>query len=393
MPLPPSLAENRALTQLWAALPTARAVGGAVRDAVANYPISDVDLAVPLPPDIVIQQLTAKGIRTIPTGIRHGTITALIHDSHFEITSLRQDVETNGRHAVIALTDDWHLDAKRRDFTINAMSMDRNGRVFDYFGGLDDLAAGTIRFVGDAEQRIREDFLRILRYFRFFARYGREKPDPAALRAIAANLDGIQGLSAERVWSEIKRILAASDPSRAVELMVRTNVLHRLLPECRTPDKFARAIARGMPPDPLARFMALIDCPAEPIADRLHLSDKERKYCAAIRHAPDLPADATDAELRVALADHDRVALVAKTYLAEDDDDRTRLRARLARASQPVFPLKGRDALALGAGPGPIIGAALAAVRVWWLAHGCLPDIDACREHLKAELSRLDPTK
>ncbi|HJS85477.1 MAG TPA: CCA tRNA nucleotidyltransferase, partial [Acetobacteraceae bacterium] len=213
------------------ALPEARVVGGAVRDSLLGLPVADIDLATPASPDQVIAALTRAGVRTIPTGLGHGTVTALVDGRGYEITTLRRDVATDGRHAVVAFTDDWRTDAARRDFTLNALSMDRHGAVFDYFGGIADLRAGRIRFVGDPARRIAEDYLRILRFFRFHARYARAPPDGAAIRAIQAGLPGLARLSPERVWSELKRILEAPDPRAALALMARLSVLAATLPE------------------------------------------------------------------------------------------------------------------------------------------------------------------
>ena len=214
-----------------AALPEARVVGGAVRDALAGRPITDIDLATPRTPEQVTKALQEAGIRVVPTGIDHGTVTAVLGERSFEITTLRRDVETDGRHAVVAFTDDWRTDAARRDFTINAMSMARDGEVFDYFGGIADLRAGIVRFVGDPATRIAEDHLRILRYFRFFARYSAGPADAAALAAIRAGASGLGKLSAERVWSELSRILAVPDPRAAVALMADLGVMDAVLPE------------------------------------------------------------------------------------------------------------------------------------------------------------------
>ena len=213
---PPAFLAEPALVAVMAALPEARVVGGAVRDALAGRDVGEIDLATPRTPDQVTEALRASGIRAVPTGLSHGTVTAVAGGRGFEVTTLRRDVETDGRHAVVAFTDDWRADAARRDFTINAMSMTRSGDVFDYFGGIGDLRAGILRFVGDPATRIAEDYLRILRYFRFLARYAGGPADPAALAAIRAGVPGLARLSAERVWSELVRILAAPDPRAAI---------------------------------------------------------------------------------------------------------------------------------------------------------------------------------
>ncbi|MDD2877885.1 MAG: CCA tRNA nucleotidyltransferase [Acidiphilium sp.] len=363
--------DKSGLAAVWNVLPEARIVGGVVRDQIAGLPVSDVDLASPLPPATVIARLEAAGLRAIPTGIAHGTVTALAGDQSFEITTLRRDIETDGRRAVVAFIDDWQADAARRDFTINAMSMDRAGTIFDYFGGQADLAAGVVRFVGKPAIRIAEDYLRILRFFRFFARYARGEPDAPAIAAIAASRAGLSQLSAERVWQELKKILAAPNPRAALHLMCETGVMAVILPEAQPLDTLDIMIARAAPVDPLLRFAALMpDDPAT--ADRLKLSDAERSRLTTLATAPLLPPDADAATCRRALADWETGALVDRTWLATDAD-RSGLRARLVAMPRPVFPLMGRDALALGAMPGRALGEALAAARDWWLTRDCLP--------------------
>ncbi len=259
---PPEFLADPRLRAVLTALPEARVVGGAVRDALAERPIADpgadIDLATPRPPHDIVRALTKAGIRAVPTGISHGTVTAVIGGRGFEVTTLRRDVETDGRHASVAFTEDWRVDAARRDFTINAMSMTADGAVFDYFNGIADLHAGAVRFVGDAATRIAEDYLRILRFFRFHARYGTGAPDPAALAAIRAGVGGLAILSVERVWSELQRILAAPDPSGAVALMAELGVLAAVLPEGADPGKLARLVAAGAPADPILRLAALL---------------------------------------------------------------------------------------------------------------------------------------
>lgn len=363
-------------------------MGGAVRDMLARRTVSDVDLASPLPPEDVIARLTASGIRAVPTGLDHGTITAVADGRHFEITTLRRDIETDGRHARVAFTDDWREDAARRDFTINAMSMEPDGTIHDCFGGRADLAAGIVRFVGDAETRIREDYLRILRFFRFHARYAAGAPDADAVAAIRALRAGLAQLSAERVWQEIKRILAAPDPRAACRLMAETGVFATILPEAGDLSRLETLLARGAPADPLLRLAATIGPgDSDRLATRLKLADAERARLAAIAAAPDLAAHADDATLRRALADWPTDVLIDRSWLSPDPADRDELRSRLAAMPRPVFPMKGRDAIALGAQPGPAVGAALARTRSWWLAHDCLPDAESCRAELARQLA------
>lgn len=368
------------LDKLWDALPEARIVGGAVRDTLAGQPVADVDFASPLTPDEASARLAAAGVKTFPTGLSHGTITAVIAGKGFEITTLRRDLVTDGRHAQVAFTDDWEADAARRDFTINAMSMARDGTVFDYFGGRADLAGGIVRFVGDAGTRISEDYLRIMRFFRFYARYASGAPDAAAIAAISALRDGILVLSAERIWSELKRILRASDPRRAVDLMRSTGVLALAAPEATAPDRLAALIARGAPVDPLLRVGALLTGDTAAFAARLKLSTEEAETLRACAQPNTLTPAATDADLRRALADTGTEILVARTWLAQNGEAGwDGLRARLAAMPRPVFPLQGRDVTALGVAPGPRIGEILAIVRAWWLANGCTADVKSCR--------------
>jgi len=384
---PPSFLSEPATTAVLAALPEARVAGGAVRDALAGRPVCDIDLATPRPPEAVMQALAAAGIRAVLTGFEHGTVTAVVDGKGIEITSLRRDVETDGRHARVEFTDDWREDAARRDFTINALSMRRDGAVFDYFGGIEDLRAGRVRFVGEAAQRIAEDYLRILRFFRFFARYGRGAPDPDASAAIRGSVAGLAGLSVERVWSELKRILAAPDPVAAVALMAELGVLGAVLPEGADLPPLAALVAAGSPADPLLRLAALFTGDVGVLADRLKLANDERARLAALRAGPSPRPQDDDAAVRRMLADTEPAVLIDRTWLAGGDTPGwPELRARIAAVPRPVFPLEGRDVLALGLSPGPRIGELLREVRSWWIDHGCTPDAAACRRELEARV-------
>jgi poly(A) polymerase len=418
---PPAFLADPAFAALLAALPDARVVGGAVRDALAGRPIADIDLATKLPPAEVIAALQRAGIRAVPTGLAHGTVTAVLDASMrrrgVEITTLRRDVETDGRHATVAFTDDWGQDAARRDFTINAMSMTRDGTVHDYFGGVGDLRAGVLRFVGDPARRIAEDTLRVLRYFRFFARYAAMPPEPSVRAALQGGIPSLANLSAERVWGELLRILAAPVPGAAVALMAELGILSEVIPEGADPTALARLLAAGAPADPLLRLAALLTGDVERLADRLRLSAVERQRLLDLRAAPLARPEDDDATLRRLLADHDRAILIDRTWLASTpspagvpmgvpngipngfahglpaaaaEPDWVALRARLQRLPQPVFPLEGRDVLALGERPGPRVGALLRAIRAWWLARGCADGVEACREELVRALARTD---
>ena len=384
---PPGFLADPALARVLEALPEARVVGGAVRDALLGLPVADIDLATPRPPEAVIAALHAAGLRALPTGLAHGTVTALADGRGFEITTLRRDVTTDGRHAVVAFTADWRADAARRDFTLNALSLTRDGAVFDYFAGLADLRAGHVRFVGDPATRIAEDYLRILRFFRFHARYGRGAPDPAALAAIRAGAAGIDALSPERVWSEFRLLLATADPGGATALMDACGVLSHVLPEGADLQRLARLLTAGAPSDPLLRLAALLAGDASHLADRLRLSTAERTRLLALRAGPVPHPEDDDNALRRLLAETEPDILLGRVWLADDGAPGwAALRARLATLPRPVFPLAGRDVLALGLAPGPRVGALLGAVRDWWLAGGCLANAGACRETLAARL-------
>ena len=368
------LLADPAVSRLLGVLPESRLVGGCVRDALAGRPGADIDLATPQRPEQVGAALTAAGIRAIPTGLAHGTITAVLDSRPFEITTLRRDIVTDGRHAEVAWTDDWREDAARRDFTINAMSLAPGGALHDYFGGAADLRQGRVRFVGQADQRVAEDYLRILRFFRFQARYGAGPPDPDALAAVTAGIAGIARLSAERVWGELKRILQAPDPSAALHLMAATGVLAAAIPEGADPARIA-----GLPPDPVLRAAALLTGDRIAFATRLKLSLAEAGLLQALA-GPAPHGD--DAELRRQLADTEPDVLLGRSLLARQPAS---VRDRIRAMPRPVFPLEGRDVLPLGIPPGPEVGTLLRRVRAWWLAGGCVATAAECR----AELARL----
>jgi poly(A) polymerase len=386
MPLPTPFA-NADLLAVLDLLPSARIVGGAVRDVLAERPVQDIDIATPLYPDEVTRILKRASLRALPTGISHGTVTVLLGQSAFEVTTLRRDVETDGRHAIVAFTEDWREDAARRDFTINAMSMERDGTLHDYFGGAADLAAGRVRFVGDPAARIAEDYLRVLRFFRFQGRYGRTPPDAETRAALAAAAPRLGSLSAERVWSETAKILGIADPLPVLRLMAELGVLAALLPEGATPEAIGR-LDTDAPADAVLRFAALLGTSASAgtVAARLKLSLAERDRLLALL-AGSVPAStADDAELRRVTAETEPAILVGRSLLRHPPEPESRaLRQRLMAMTPPVFPLQGRDAVALGLAQGPEVGQVMRQVRAWWLARGCVDDAEACR----AELARV----
>jgi poly(A) polymerase len=381
----PAVLHDPALKTVLAALPDTRLVGGAVRDTLAGLPVHDIDLATKWPPDAVMAALRKAGLKAIPTGIAHGTVTAVADHRGFEITTLRRDLATDGRHAVVAFTDDWREDAARRDFTINAMSMDADGQLFDYFGGQEDLRAGRLRFVGDPAARIAEDYLRILRFFRFWARYATEPPDAQTAAALRGGIPGLGQLSVERVWNELSRLLACPNPVPALRLMDALGILAVIVPEGTNAGSLSRLIASEAPPDPILRLAALLAGDAEGLAMRLRLSNAERERLLALRGAPAPRPGDDDDDLRRLLADTEADILIGRSWLAgAATPEWTRLREHLSELPRPIFPLEGRDVLTIGLAPGPAVGAVLRQVRAWWLAGGCRADAAACR----AELSR-----
>ena len=380
----PDFLSDPALSSLWDALPDARIVGGAVRDALAGRPVADFDLATPQSPDAVIAALKQAGLKVVPTGLAHGTVTAVLDGRGFEITTLRQDVETDGRHAIVAFTADWKQDASRRDFTINAMSMTRDGRVHDYFGGVADLAAGRVRFVGEPATRIAEDYLRILRFFRFHARFGRVPPDPETLTALKAGIPGLARLSVERVWSELRRILGAPDPDEAIGLMFDLGIWAAAVPEAMT-----RAPLADLPPDPVLRLAAMLTGDPLTLATRLKFSNDDRDRLVRLAGTP--TPDGSDDDLRRLLADHRPADLIDRTWL----DHRPGVRARLTAMKRPVFPLVGREIVAAGIPGGPAVGTLLRDIRQWWMDGGCQADRSACMAELarRADLTKISDTR
>ena len=349
-----------------------RWVGGAVRDTLLGHAVKDIDAATPLPPEEVMLRLAAAGIKPIPTGIDHGTVTAVLPDGNVEITTLRHDVSTDGRRATVAYADDWQDDAARRDFTINALYADPQSlEVYDYFGGLADLEAGRVRFIGDARARIREDHLRILRYFRFQARFGAEL-DAEAEQACTDLRETLKGLSRERVAMELLNLLALPDPSATVARMHGLKILPVVLPEAGAQEVVALAnliaterLAK-VAPNALRRLAALLPAlppVAESVAARLRLSGKQRQHLShvAARRAED-HADP------LALAYHEGVDCAIDRLLLTGGDI-----APLQGWPVPQLPLKGGDIVARGVTAGPQVARTLRAVEARWVAEG-FPD-------------------
>lgn len=349
-----------------------RFVGGAVRDTLIGLPVADLDLATTHSPETVVTLLEAEGIKAVPTGIAHGTITAISRGTSVEVTTLRRDVTTDGRRATIAFTDDWREDAARRDFTINALyASPETGQIFDWFGGLDDLAARHVRFIGDPFQRIAEDHLRILRFFRFLARFG-DTPDPAGLDACTARANDLMALSRERIRDELLKLLVARDAVRVLRLMIDRGVLKPVVPEIQLAgvDRLA-ALAdaeaqASIPPDPVRRLAAVL--PRDPVVNdavgaRLKLSNAER---AALASA----IEDNLAERPLALAYRIGPARAADRLLLAGD---AAAASQAASFTPPRLPLSGGALIARGLSKGPDVARALRMVEDRWIAEG-FPD-------------------
>jgi poly(A) polymerase len=360
----------RVLDALGAGEGMTRYVGGAVRDDLLHLPFSDVDLATRLLPEEVVERLEAAKIRAVPTGIDHGTITAVSSGHPIEVTSLRRDVATDGRRATIAFTDDWQEDAARRDFTINALSADpRTGEVYDYFGGTDDLIARRVRFIGEPLERIAEDHLRILRFFRFHARFGSGEPDADALAACAARANDLMALSRERIADELLKLLAVSGPSPTVTIMLDHAILRPVLPEIESAalerlDVLVETEERaGIPPDPLRRLASLLPQNGEAagdIAARLKLSNKARKrlVCAAGMAVPaNAQSFAYFAGLECAI---DRLLLSGEAERA----------ASISQWQSPRLPIAGGVLIERGLEPGPVVAKTLQSIERRWVEEG-----------------------
>jgi poly(A) polymerase len=378
----------------------ARFVGGCVRDTLSSHPVGDIDIATPLTPDRVIAALEAAGLKAVPTGIDHGTVTAVSGGRPFEITTLRRDVETDGRRAVVAFTDDWTEDAQRRDFRLNALYADADGRVFDPTGeGVADARAGRIVFVGDAETRIREDALRILRFFRFQAWYGRGEPDPAGLAACEKLKSLLSGLSAERISKELLKLLAAEDPRPAVRLMAAAGVLAILLPGADRMVRFERLVAVEtdllFQCDPLLRLAALL--PDDPLAGAktaaaLRLSGAQRdRLVAALGTDQPIVSSMSPREARRAVyrlgtdGFRDRVLLAWSGVDHPSATPQWRALLAIARSwPRPRLPLTGEEVMAAGVPRGPLVGAVMRQVEEWWIDHDFPDDKPSMIERLKA---------
>jgi poly(A) polymerase len=381
-----------------------RIVGGAVRNALLGRPVTEVDCTTTMLPESVIERAKAAGFKAVPTGIEHGTITVIVAGEPYEITTLREDVETDGRHAVVHFGRDFVLDAKRRDFTINALSLGLDGRLYDYTDGVADLATRRVRFIGDARTRIREDYLRIMRFFRFHAEYAEGDPDPEGLAASGAERQGLAILSKERVRHELMRLLIARRAEDTIRILAAHGFLTWLLGGAAEFGRLSRVVAFD-PNDPvpvwrLAALAIMVEEDADRLREHLRLSNEEHKKLTGYARLLSLlktwalPLDA--AAIRRLAADHDVAALgVVLAVVASEPfpivhaDAREALaRFRSGAEPVPVFPLRGADLVGNGIPKGPKIGELLAQARQAWLAEGCRTDEAYAKDLLKRVLKQ-----
>jgi poly(A) polymerase len=387
--------------QVMAALGDARFVGGAVRDALLGVGVVDIDIAVPMPPSEALARLSAKGIKVVETGLEHGTVTAIAGTHAFEITSLRRDVETDGRHAKVAFTDDWAEDAARRDFTINALYASLSGEILDYATGVEDLIAGKVRFMGDARRRIAEDYLRVLRLFRFHAWYGKGEIDAEGLRAAAEAKDKLKSLSAERVAKELLRLLEAANPAPVLRVMAATGILPELLPGALQLPRLERLTELDaehfFPRDGVLRLAALLPDSGEAAhtaADALKLSNADRtrleQALSGDKIAAQLSAqDARRLLYRIGVARFkDKVLLQWASALGARPGAWRMLLEMADNWQRPRFALTGRDVMQAGVPEGPDVGRLLAQVEDWWTGGDFAADEGALRDRLRAVIDQ-----
>lgn len=361
-----------------------RIVGGAVRNALIGRRVHEIDLATTALPEDTTRRARAAGLKVVPTGIEHGTVTVIVEGTPFEVTTLREDVETDGRRALVRFGRDFAADARRRDFTVNALSLGRDGTIHDHTGGLADLAARRLRFIGDAAARIREDYLRILRLFRFHAEYGEGPLDREGLAAAIAGREGLALLSRERVRAELLKLVAAPRAAEAAAAMEEAGLLGRLV-SCLGD---AGRLARSAGLDAVARLGAHLvrtEADADRLRTELRLSNAEHAhllaYAGALARLLSRQEIVDESEARRSAVLHGPAALHA-VLAATKGEPRPRidppawaLAARLARGEAPLprFPLTGAHLLSQGARPGPELGRRLAAEKSAWIEAGC-PD-------------------
>ena len=361
-----------------------RFVGGCVRDLIVGAEIKDIDLATVHKPEVVMEELARVGIKTVPTGIKHGTVTAIVNGKQFEITTLRADMATDGRHAEVQFIDNWELDAQRRDFTINAFYLGGDGKLFDFFGGMDHLRAGKIIFIGDAEQRVREDYLRILRFFRFFGRFGRGMPDDNALRACAKYSAEVNHLSGERIQSEMGRILELNNAPVVLQHMQNYGVLYFIFGTQVGLEVLARLIEIEPQPNVIRRLAAISGYNVEDVAKHWRLGTEDYKVLKIITSNVDMR------EPKKVLRHLGTECFIDLVYL-------TAARGQLAQPLEemldivnnwriPKFPIYGGDVIAYGVKEGKVIGQLLAKLEAYWEDHNYLYNRDELLKRLKIEV-------
>ena len=370
-----------------------RFVGGCVRDSLLGREVSDLDIAVNARPDIVLSIASKYDFKAIPTGLQHGTVTLIVDSTVFEITTLRRDVETDGRHAVIAFTDDWLEDASRRDFTMNAMYLDGGGNLYDPFDGLKDALEGRIRFVGKALDRLEEDALRLLRYYRFRAHYGYGEPDAEAAEACLKSVPLLQKLSKERVREEVLKLLKAPDPVPCWREMIDIGAVKTLLPELVNVDRLGIMVALSK--DPFLRLASLLAGgrpEAGKVAQDLRLSNAQAARLRGMSEIPEIPrigtfsADITAKQGQYALYHLGKERVRDLFYVLAANQGLKPQEFNLPEWGEndpPVFPLAGRDVLSLGVEAGAQVGQVLDIVRTWWADQDFVPDRAACLGHLE----------
>jgi len=389
--------------RLLAALGEGRFVGGVVRDALLGFPVGDIDIAVPMPPEETVERLEKAQIKFVPTGLEHGTITAILGGQPYEVTSLRRDVKTDGRHAVVAFTGDWEEDSNRRDFTMNALYAAPDGEIFDYHGGVEDLNAGRVRFVGQAAARIREDYLRILRLFRFHAWYGKGEMDADALHAAADAKAGLRRLSGERIAKELLRLLECPNPVPALRMMAASGILSELLPYPLQLPRLEHLVWIGaenrFTPDALLRLAALLPDnagAARDMGERLKLSSAERARLEALAVPGEkIPAQLSAPQVRKLLyrvgASRFRDLVLLSWAASPRGGPGIHWRMLLSIADgweRPRFPLTGHEAMAAGVAEGPEVGRVLGLVEAWWLDQDFAPDQVQLLEKLKSVIGQ-----
>ena len=366
-----------AVKRLFKAVPhsqnTMRFVGGCVRDAFIGKPVQDIDLATSYKPEEIIKFLKKADIKVIPTGLTHGTVMAVLEGEGFEITTLRRDEETDGRRAVVVFTDNWEEDAARRDFTFNALYLKENGEIYDPWGGIEDLKQGVVRFIGDADRRIQEDYLRLLRYFRFYARFAKHPPDDETLKALTDNKKGLEKISGERIHSELLRLLKNKAPLKSLEIMAQTGILEVVTYQKDLNPSFLKLLSLeqelGLTPCPLTRLYTLINYDPQKldrIIKRYKFSNKESKWLYQLQSMIQ-DDSAKDIRLRLHFQGKDLTRAWFTAALSKGDDLPLGLLKTIDNWEYRPFPVTGQDLMKQGLKEGPEIGKELKKQELDWV--------------------------